>query len=867
MVPKTFQFILIVATIAVCFGAPQDTFAQNPKSHPAIGQENAKTDSQLVESYLHSLQLDELLIEHLEIETSRELNLDTRREMASRLINEYAQRMMSGQKTDQDWQTKSELLLKTYPELETPFVRIAILQSKYLLGETSFRGWWDSGRPADAKDRLIEDWRSLKSELESLNRKLINNYEDQVAAIQAIPESRDKASNRLVHIEGLLLHTDYLIGWSAYFLGVLSPENRMQFMRSADQHFRHFLQIEPEKTLTEVPPEWFDFSSDWNSRALVGLAMSQRGLNHNLQSKYCFDLIANHATNPRTRELRLVWDLNSRIYLNEVSAALKYVEASGDAREVSEAGRQAFWTATLNAGIAIHDQTPLVSERLIRAGLRGWARDFEAELIYRFVEQHGIQLSKDEFADRWIGGLIEFHQAETLNQPVRYDAARDKLTAALEVIDGSTDPFDIVRCKFLVARIQFMQREYETAAAAFLECSEAADAVDPQLAAESQWLAIRSLSEHSRKNTRSLIPAMREIDQIMRRFPGSSFTKRAEFEKLRISLAGLPARSAIQKLSQVSVDDPNYATAVNEIAKIKYQVWLRAHQSNQTTSASQSLEALIQTESMYRQLKTASEESKLKTMLLVIDAMLRVESTPLESIRHRLDLARELADNAMLEGQIYVEYRYYEFRYADRSGRQETAIAEAKWLSKNAQGTSFEKSALIQLAQLADQQLLEQVSPAIDEYKKVVSIFERLVGLLGSSDENLKSSANARVAYARLAELRLAAGSVDQAIEMLELLNRIFPNHKSYLRQLGLARTNAQQYSQAILIWRKLAGGVDPGSEFWYESKYYLATCLHQSGEQAAARELHRQTCHLSPDLPEIWKPRFEELTRLLEKN
>jgi tetratricopeptide (TPR) repeat protein len=116
------------------------------------------------------------------------------------------------------------------------------------------------------------------------------------------------------------------------------------------------------------------------------------------------------------------------------------------------------------------------------------------------------------------------------------------------------------------------------------------------------------------------------------------------------------------------------------------------------------------------------------------------------------------------------------------------------------------------------------------------------------------------VAYARLAELKLKAGETETAIEMLESLNRIFPNHKSHLRKLALAYSATNQSEKAIEIWRKLAFGQEPGSDRWFEAKYQLVSGLLNSGNRESARQVYEQTILLGNEMPETWQAKFDAL-------
>lgn len=824
-------------------------------------------ESQQLEGYLRKLQLDQLLIEHLEFQTARQTDRISRQSMAARLTELYSEKMMADDDAETSvWRLKTERLLSTYPDLATPSIRIAMLQSKYLQGESEFRKWWIDGRPEHQQGTLVDHWRELKSELTALHRQLESDYDDQASLLKTISKNQDIASRRLMQTESLLLHANYLLGWSAYFQGILAPELRGESMLQADQYFREFLQIDPQIILNEVSSKWIDFSSDWNARALVGLAMSQRGLNRVEQSAYCFDLLEKHSPNPQTRNLRYVWDLNARIYLNEFSAAQELVASvqkkTNETAQLSETGRIAFWMASLHGGAAIRNQASLIAARLIRAGLNGLARDFQAPLIEKFLSENNFQIPPDDFLGAWISGYLELHRAEQSGRLTSYQLAEQNLQQALAFATESTAKSDLARCRFLLARIDLQQRELQAAADAFLEVAAETDELSPDLAAEAQWLAVRSLSELSRTNPRFTIAANREINQLLRRFPGSIFAKRAEFEKTKISIASLTPDLAVQKLAEIDVDNPNYRLALNEITTVQYQAWLNSHQARRADEP-QNLAALLKAESDLRQHAPPSP-SIAKAMMLVVDAILRTRDADLDDARQRLDSIQSIISD---QGTAYMEYRYYEFQYALRRGQSEQAGMEAEWLSKNARGTRFESSALIQLAQAADQKLKSTTEPTAVQLDEVINVFERLVGLLGHSESVLKNQSNARVAYLRLAELKLNVGKNEEAIDMLETVNQVIPNHKSYLKKLAQAYSESQRFDRATVIWRRLASGLPPGSELWFEAKYELASSLFRIGKKTEAQQVVDQTVLLGAEMPKNWQTLFDTLNEQLKFN
>ncbi|MFK7766117.1 MAG: hypothetical protein AB8B55_02660 [Mariniblastus sp.] len=837
-----------------------------------VSQSERSSESKEVESYLESLQLERLLIEHLEFESASESDSKKRLQIASRLIGLYAEQMMKPLVNDGvDWFSKSDLLMQTYPELSNPSIRIAMLQSKYLVNEKRFHDWWYQGHVEATKRDVVDDWRDLQSELTLFRRKLDSDYQELASSMRAISENRQLETEKLARLEGLILHCNYLSGWSAYFMGILNPEQRKQFMRESDSQFRIFLQIEPNKLLTEVLPSWFDFTSEWNSRALAGLAMCQRGLEHNDQAKYCFDLVESNAISQGTRDLRFLWELNSRLFLDQHVDGLEVLRSVSNSSAISAAGRIGFWMSTLKSAVATGAASFDVSQKMGRAGLIGLTREFQAPMIEKYLADNNLKLGTDDFLSLWITGYLEFSKAESSMNMVLagelYQSAKHNLEKAVEIANSSSmiAPLDVARCRYLVGRIDFVKKDYARAAPTFEITSDLVFASDPQLSAESQWLAVRSFVELGSQNSRNQFKAMQAIDKLIERFPGSTFAKRAEFEKIKISLVNLPVEQALRRLSNVGPDDFNYPLALSEINKINYQRWLDAFKSKQDDEKTFEIRReLFKSEKKYRELARASSESKAKMMLLTVDALLRDQRSKNSDLRQRLNGVDRIIEDGKVTGAILQEYHYYQFQFANRMGDVEAAEQQATWLRENAQGTRFEQAALVQLAQKVDSWLKLAENPTQSDLLKAIEIYKRLAERLGTDSDSLKRSDNARVAYARLAEFKLLAGERDEATEMFENLVQTFPKNQNYLRMSAVVRTEAQQYEEALPIWQRLAAGVAAGSDIWFESKYWLAYCLMETGQKSQALELHKQTIRLSVDLPDQWKQRFEALLRSL---
>ena len=160
--------------------------------------------------------------------------------------------------------------------------------------------------------------------------------------------------------------------------------------------------------------------------------------------------------------------------------------------------------------------------------------------------------NENSFQALWVSGILDFHHSQIDSNPKLLLSAKSKLQNAISSATESAHPLDVDKCKFLIAQIDHLHRNFDDAAEAFLEISQRFDQVERELAAESQWLATRALTELSRRDSRRLLDTNRAIDAIIRRFPGSTYAVRGEFEKLLVNLANVPPDEAIKRLLSVT---------------------------------------------------------------------------------------------------------------------------------------------------------------------------------------------------------------------------------------------------------------------------------------------------------------------------
>ncbi len=402
--------------VLVCAG---NLWAQQPPS------------STRLEAYLARLKLDRLLVRQVENEVASELDRDIRVRNAARLIDLYTDQLLSSQldaETAEHWIAKANGLITIYPELSKPRFTLATLQSRYLAEERLFRSWWVKRNAP--QEKLLESWQQLSAELQRFHQEMEARYQELVTAVQA--SSGDLIlSRQLAQVENLLHQSSFLTGWTAYFQGVLDDANRESLLRLADENFRDFLQIEPRKSLTEVSATWFDFTSPWHLRALVGLAMCQFGLDHRQQSDHCFQLIQQHG-DADAQDLLFVWKLNSRLYMGKNLEIFEVLEEFRLEEDRSVSNQANFWSTALWASKTIEAGDKAAAQTLRAMALSGLTRAMQAPIIIEFRQENPVEFS-DDFTGNWVKGYLDFCQNEITPTESKQESAKTSLIARLNM--------------------------------------------------------------------------------------------------------------------------------------------------------------------------------------------------------------------------------------------------------------------------------------------------------------------------------------------------------------------------------------------------------------------------------------------------
>jgi hypothetical protein len=844
-----------------------------------------------LESWLIERKLDALLLEQLESRLESTFDSQERERIAGRLAELYSSRLLSSKDSSEKWLKRTRELIALYPKFETGRLRVAMLHARYLESENRFRSWFRDGANTGEKEPLESSLVELERDLVSATGALSERSEELFATKQMQRESDPILEQKLGIANAQLLHCHYLAGWTGYFLAILQPKNRTQLLELASFRFREFLRLDQAAPLQDYDSRWFDFSSSWQIRAMSGLASVEVARENYNSADHLFGLVEANAIGQSSREFVSRFRLLSYAYAGQFYKAKEVVSRFARRSDFSRDGKVAFYLTAADVARATPDKQ--LSASLRKAAHVGLARQMAGELLVAQLDNKKAEAgalrpdlikSLTNFEDLWIEGYRQFWLAESdlehgsENRSQRQRLAESLLSKAVSIGTATADPSnfemrttDVARCQYLLAWLALQSGDEDNAAAQFQSVAQTLARRDPVLAAESAWLAAKSLIRIGQQESNRSNEAWSQLERFLRQFPDSSHVAEAEFEKLKIELRAMPASEAIDRLREVSPANENYAKSLLETVRQRYRLW----QANQTKQANQTatpdgvdvaFQKLAAARDQVEQWEQSTDEQKFRANLLVLDALLRRDGVSKDTFASELQRASGHVVKEAGESKFTLELDYYKFLLHQKNGETESAIETARRIFARGKGTRFELPALIAMATHLDAALSNAVSdqplerPIVDSalLSESLSIYQRLSERLGDDASTLTASSNARVAFAKLGEIYWLAGNAVASAEVFQKLIGQFPGNARYLRAMALAKADLGSLDEAREIWQRLASGVDAGSELWFESKWRLGKIVAVTDRKSAATLL-RQSIQLGGDVPENWKLIFEQ--------
>ena len=809
----------------------------------ATGQNENREDREnaALETWLQQRKLDGLLQQQLESRLESTTSSALRDQIAKRLATLYGKRLLSVDGDSQKLLKRTRELIAIYPRFESGRLRVAMLHARYLESETMFRDWIRAGAGLDKKNELESTLQTLDEDLSGALSALMGRSEELFAAGQLNRDRRNLDFERQ-SVEAEALHCQFLAGWSSYFLAMLREQDREVLLDQSELRFREFLQLDQQTVLLDYDSRWFDFSSAWHVRAIAGLAAIKTARDDEPLALHLYKLIESNALTRESREAVVRFRFLGNCYCGKYDAATNVVRNRNGIAAMSRAGRVRLWVTVLDTLRASG------STELKRFALTGLTRNMAGEILIREYEKEADPKTQNSFESCWTAGYIDFWKSEN-GEPLAAENAKKLLGKAVS-LGGDQDPVDVARCRYLLAWLMLKQNKIEDSIGIFSQVAQQLAESDPQLASESEWLAAKTAIRLGGSQAGRTNDAWSRLERFVRSWPDSPHANRASFEKLKIELRSMPPGEAIGKLEEFSPGDENYGASLLETAAQNYRILQREPDDESGFGRFQIACSEVASS------RSTNAGQKLRANFFLADALLRKTPPNYEELLLLFQRSETLLDQIDDPTLARNELLYYRMR-CGKSKRDDGAMAEAATaILESGKGTRFELPALIELAQYYDSSLPDAPDPDSGKLAAVVDVYQRLSDRLGSDAGKLKSSANARVAFARLGELKQIAGQNAESEKVFQTLTENFPGNANYLRSLAISRSG-RDVKSAKEIWQRIASGSDAGSDLWFESKLELAKLLSSQDSESAV-QLLKQTMQLGGDMPESWRQSYE---------
>ena len=815
-------------------------FAPSAHCQIPIGQIEDRENEKL-ESWLQARKLDGLLQEQLESRLESTNNLSLRQQIAKRLATLYGKRLFSLDGDPQTLLKRTRELIEIYPGFESGRLRVAMLHARHLESETMFRDWIRAGAGLDKKNELETTLETLDADLSSALSALLRRSEDMFAAGQLTRDQRNSDGERQA-VEAEALHCQFLAGWSSYFLAMLREKDRDVLLDQSELRFREFLQLDKETVMLDFDARWFDFSSAWHVRSIAGLAAIATARGDESLSLHLYKMIESNAITRESRESVIRFRFLGYCYCGKYEDATNVVRDRKGIAAMSRAGRVRLWVTVLDT------LTASGSAELKRFALTGLTRNMAGEILVRELEKKDQATTQTSFESCWTAGYTAFWKSEN-GEPFAAEEATQLLTKAV-LLGGDEDLADVARCRYLLAWLMLQQNKTEESIPIFSLVARQLATLDPQLASESEWMAAKTAIRLGGGKAGQTNDAWSRLERFVRAWPDSPHANRASFEKLKIELRSMQPSDAIERLKEFSAGDENYGAALLETAAQNYRLLQSDPNNENGFSSFQSACSEVVSS------RSTNAGQKLRANFFLADALLRKTPPNFVELQVLIERSQALLDQVDEPGTVRNELLYYRMRCAKSQRDAETLIEVATAIANDGKGTRFELPALIELAQHYDTNLSDETSADSENLNATIDVYQRLSDRLGNDAEKLKASANARVAFARLGELKQIAGQTAQSEKIFQTLTDNFPGNANYLRRLAISKSS-RDVDAAKQIWQRIAAGSDAGSDLWFESKLELAKMLAGQDSDSAIKLL-KQTMQLGGDMPESWKQSYE---------
>ncbi|USN98498.1 MAG: hypothetical protein H6810_10025 [Phycisphaeraceae bacterium] len=849
----------------------------------------------LLESYLRTRGLDELLAEHLRGRLERTSG-EQRVGVAQRLGAVYA-RMLSKADTEsarQDLVRVSGDLLEQVPAADTFDLRIALTKARYLTAEQTAERARLELADAESVRESIDAFRSISAGLVLMGQRA----DRRVDAL----ERRERAGgvNDLYQLRADLAEArrqrslaKYYAGWSLYYEGFLTKTPG----RAGDalKEFGYLLGAEgADPALDKLPRSLLRY--EHVARAAMGVALCHSLRGDDVSAvMWLGELEKDDEVNPAVvaqlfaRKVTILtaakrWDTLTRAVEKERGAGLD--EKAATPLKVNEARLLAVSVLAAMRAPDADERRREAAEPLVRAALGDLLAEGASAQVLDLVERYGtLPLGDEGFIGRYVRGLRAYRAAREQHEksdqdpalPTRdptlvaaYVDAADLLTHAFESQDAASFDAERAAAGMMLGMALYYKDNPATAAARF---EQVAGMSEPGTRhAEALWMAIVAYDRAIEQGRNELESKLHSAAVVyVRTYPEDERSARL---LLRFADSGLFDReTSLAVLLGVPRGSTLYLPARAHAADVLYRVYSGAPEPMRSELAGRFIPVAFDLiEPVLDRARDASPnpdakgvEAAVLRIRQVLDAALTPLVTDQASARRAFGVLHEMRTRigddvgSGLEGEL--AYRRLQLAIADADDdAQLSAHGELE-----AVGGPF----LAAADRFIFSRALERWrrTGKDDDAERVVEIGTRLIGD-DAIDRELLSSADATArAATALWDSRHDKGMLAIAIDLDKRMRDQHVPTAALLRRLATNAEASGDLQFAFEVWTQLSSSIPEGGADWFEARYGAISALSQL-RPAEAREAMSQHKVLYPQLgPKPWDKKYAELDRKLEQS
>ena len=829
-------------------------------------------ETEQVERFLSRLGLADLHILHLERSLDQPIGEQAQLQMARRLADLYASRLMEAADQPQRYQellAGIERLTTRFPQANTTALEVMLLQADYNRAE-KLVGEWIADRTQqksqqDAHEILVRIAPKLHSHQEELTEKVEKLFEQ----IGELPDGdqRDEKESELNRIQGVAGRATYFAGWANYYLGLTKDEPSAaaeDFKRARDVFQKVLGLTDEDASYAKVETAWLGLESPWRARSVIGLGLSEAAAGNLSGSEEVFKWLDSTAVAPDIRDQAGYWHVQGLINAGE------YTEAGTSARErvgkftsAASQGKISLCVVLIRTGYA--QGASAAARELGPLGIAGLTRLRQFGALKTLIERYKIDLSQQQdFYSLWIRGQQAFDDAEATKAKKQYGAAEELFGKALASEGASNDVASKSQCLYNRGWTRYRLADYLAAAQDFEQAIAGLKTFDNDTAVQSAWLAHACHSQLIGENPTAANAAIGMLERIKRDFPDSTFAQRADYQIAKLRTSAASPEESIAALKKITPDEENYVAARYDLCQLLHRQWQAA--GKDARLAAERFNELRQAVDVY--LSAAGEDDpqrKLSCALKVVDEALSTSAPQVTVAATYLRTAAKWVSDVPTSDTSLQDFHYQQLKLARLQNNDAAREEHAQWLVNNAAGSRYELAALVNVAAALDGQIKNAGSdqlPAL--HNQAYDVYTRLAKRFGDTPEVITSQKNARVAQSKRAYFAEQLERHAEAADALQSLLAAYPKDRDYLRRAALAQYRSGQFEESIVHWNTLLRGLTPGSDPWLEAKYHQIACLAET-DKATALKVDKQFRLLYPDLgTSAWRDKFEKLRQRL---